>query len=127
MKERDINLGHYAIGRDRYRELKYFCRQYPGWKDEMADMPNHGGRKPSAEAHMAADPTAREAVRRAELSRKCGLVERAAAMADNGCGMYSYLVASVTNGRLAERAPCGANQFYALRRRFFYILDNLKE
>lgn len=125
MKERDLNLSEYNISREKYRELKYFCLQYPEWKHQLqtltddlkapiiTDMPT---------AHNGTDSTAMIMLKRIELAEKCALVERTA---QEVCGnTYSPLLKNVTEGVRYESMPTytGRRQFYENRRKFFYSL-----
>ena len=125
MKERDLNLSEYNISREKYRELKYFCLQYPEWKHQLqtltddlkapiiTDMPT---------AHNGTDSTAMIMLKRIELAEKCALVEQTA---QEVCGnTYSPLLKIVTEGVRYESMPTytGRRQFYENRRKFFYSL-----
>lgn len=125
MKERDLNLSEYNISREKYRELKYFCLQYPEWKHQLqtltddlkapiiTDMPT---------AHNGTDSTAMIMLKRIELAEKCALVEQTA---QEVCGdTYSPLLKNVTEGVRYESMPTytGRRQFYENRRKFFYSL-----
>lgn len=135
-KQRDLKLNDgYEISPARYRELLYFCRQYPEWKTELAantdavralpltKMPGAPIRKPS-------DQTGELAARRADLARKCELVEQAAIEADGA--IYQYIIRNVTQDGVGyyflsrlkdDPIPCGKGYFYRARRRFFYLLN----
>ncbi len=125
MKERDLNLSEYNISREKYRELKYFCLQYPEWKHQLqtltddlkapiiTDMPT---------AHNGTDSTAMIMLKRIELAEKCALVEQTA---QEVCGdTYSALLKNVTEGIRYESMATytGRRQFYENRRKFFYSL-----
>ncbi len=125
MKERDLNLSEYNISREKYRELKYFCLQYPEWKHQLqtltddlkapiiTDMPT---------AHNGTDSTAMIMLKRIELAEKCAIVEQTA---QEVCGdTYSALLKNVTEGVRYESMPTytGRRQFYENRRKFFYSL-----
>lgn len=123
---RDIRLDKYNITSKKYRELKYFCLQYPEWKHELntlmtsvkspviTGMP--GGNNNS-------DQTGDLATRRAELSKKCNLIEETAKEANEG--ISSMILKNVTEGITYEKmfVPSGRRMFYEGRRRFFYLLS----
>ena len=126
MKERDLNLSEYNISREKYRELKYFCLQYPEWKHQLqtltddlkapiiTDMPT---------AHIGTDSTARIMLKRIELAEKCTIVEQTA---QEVCGdTYSALLKNVTEGIRYENLNAfrARKQFYEDRRKFFYNLS----
>ncbi len=126
MRERDLKLSEYNISREKYRELKYFCLQYPDWKHQLqtlsddmkapiiTDMPT---------AHNGTDSTAMLVLRRIELAEKCALIEQTA---QEVCGnTYLALLKNVTEGLPYENitAYSGRRQFYEDRRKFFYKLS----
>lgn len=126
MHRKDLRLEQYNISRMKYRELKYFCLQYPEWKHELAvytdalrapvitDMPA---------AHNGSDSTANTALRRAEIENKCAAVEQAAQEANQY--IATAIIKNVTEGTPYEymNVPCGRRQFYDDRRKFFYYLS----
>ena len=87
----------YEIGKNEYRELKYFCLQY--------------GDLVKAERH--ADVIT---------------IEHALRLATDNEVLRGYLKLAVTTETPFENldVPMGRRQFYALRRKFFFILRNLK-
>lgn len=124
MRNYAVRLKEYGIDRDLYLELKYFCRQYRRKVSElsgMADlrasaltgMPRSGGQS---------DPTARAVERRERLREDTRAIEQAAIQAD--AELYPYILRNVTDGVSFEvlRCPCGINQFYLARRKFFWVL-----
>lgn len=128
---RMLNKQKYGISKYRYNELRYFCMQYPEWKDELryntdtvkskeiTDMPMGGERHNQIEEL---------AIRRVELQRKCNMIEEAAQEADNA--IKDYIIKAVTNDGITFTylqnimgIPCGKTYFYEKRRKFYYILD----
>lgn len=84
-----------GISRNRYLELLYFSRQYAEYR------------------------------RRSELAGYAEQIEAAAREA--GEGLAPYILRNVTDGERYEylAAPCGINQFYRARQRYFIELDRL--
>lgn len=128
---RPINEKKYDISKHRFLELYHFCMQYNEWKDELkykkdtvrsievTDMPA---------GHGNGDVTANLAVRRAELQRKCELIEQTAIEADPD--IYQYIIKGVTTEYATYRylreiagMPCGKNMYYDRRRKFFFLLS----
>lgn len=112
-------------------ELYHYCLQYNEWKDELAykcdtvksievtDMPT---------AHSGSDATQDLAVRRAELEKKCALIEEAAYEAD--ASIHQYILKAVTNEGITYKylhtvmnIPCGKDMYYDRRRRFYWLLS----
>lgn len=128
---RPISEKKYDISKHRFLELYHFCMQYSEWKDELkykkdtvrsievTDMPT---------GHGNGDATANLAVRRAELQRKCELIEQTAIEADPD--IYQYIIKGVTTEYATYRylreiagMPCGKNMYYDRRRKFFFLLS----
>lgn len=131
--ERDLRLDKYAISKYAYRELKYFCLQYPEKKAELARLHNsqyllhpidydgmpHGS--------TSGNPTVMAGERAAYLSSECELIEQTALETD--AGIYPWILLSATQGIPFEelgRVPCGRRQFYEKRRKFFFLLSRKK-
>lgn len=135
MKSRDLRLSKYNISKERYRELKYFCLQYPDWKKELtvADTVKAAVAKDDGGTHGSAvsDCTSELAAKRIELQRKCSVVEAAAVQADDF--INQYIIEAVTGDlsytylRTVRGIPCGKNQFYEARRKFFYNLSKMRD
>ena len=132
-KVRPINERKYGISKYRFREAYNFCLQYHEWKEELKhtidalkspeinDMPRAAG--------QTSDTTAMLATRRAELTRKCELVEQTAIEAD--VQIYQYIIDAVTNEgtsyrhlKIRKKIPCGKDMYYDRRRKFYYLLSN---
>ena len=97
MNERDLSLGCYEISRERYRELKYFCRQYPEKKQKLTDARDLSGQNWDGMPHASTvgDPTGRRAEKALRYAEDVALIDRrigrpqlrqgAAAQCDRGC------------------------------------------
>lgn len=124
----------YGISKNKFLELYYFCLQYSEWKDELkyksdtvgsieiSDMPAH---------HSNADVTQQLAMHRAELEKKCSIIENTAMEVDEYLG--SYILKAVTDDNITYRylkmvmgIPCGKNLYYDRRRKFYWLLSKKK-
>ena len=125
-------LNHkYGISKHRFKELYYFCLQYSEWRDTLnyntstvkspiiTDMPI---------THSNSSATERLAINRAELLKKCELVEQTAIETD--ADLYQYIIKAVTNEgitynylTMVMNMPCGKDMYYDRRRRFYWLLD----
>lgn len=140
--KRGINLDEWGITWDEYKELDYFCRQYARKKAEAdalltlristpqpvqsADgsgefMPHGGG--------SVSDPVSAAVKKRERLLHDVSIIDKAARMA--GDDLAPYLLRAVTTRDGVQRilidgCPCSERQFYRMRRRFFYILRELR-
>jgi len=94
-QNRDINLNNYNISKNAYRELLYFCLQYPEKKIKTND--------PCAE-------------------RDCKIIEQIAIKA--APEFYDALIKNIAFGTQYRylNIPCGINQFYLARKKFYYFL-----
>jgi len=126
-KERDLQLLEYDISDNRYRELKYFCRQYKEKQQRLnavaeLSSPQFGGRRGSG----FSDRTADLGIKKARLAMDIQLIEQTALETDGEC--YPFLIKNVTEGVPYEYLdiPFSRAGFYAIRRKFFFILDKKK-
>lgn len=127
--KRDVKLDKYNIGRNLYRELLYFCRQYDEKKAELSSLYQIGATVYSdmPKGGSTGAPTESKALRAACLSSDIDMIERAARRADGE--IYAYIIANVTRDRLPYEylsVPGGRRNFYEKRRRFFYYLAKEK-
>ena len=135
MRDRPLALDKYSIDRDAYYELKYFCRQYFTFKRELEDLTLLRSCLPSPEigndgkagfmpisAGATSDPTIRAVLWREKLLEKMRMIEQSAIETD--AALYPYILSSVTTRKTFDEVapPCGRNQFYQARRKFFYLL-----
>lgn len=131
MHETALRLESAGISDERYRELLYFCYQYPQKKaqlDAALDAPlSARPLDPMPRGSNKSDPTLRAVIRRDIIERDVALIERSAAEACGGQSpaLQRFLLENVTSRQKnpIDRAPCGRRQFYAVRRRFFILLD----
>ncbi len=127
------NYRNYTIDKEEYLELLHFCRQYEAKKakadscysvnavsyDGIHSASNYSGR-----------PTENRALRADKLNRDCKLIEQAALMIADPL-TAKYILRNVTRPdapyeRLGN-VPVGRQQFYELRRKFFYTLKCIKD
>ncbi len=133
MQVRPLNQDKYGISKYRFRELYYFCLQYWEWRDELKynltdtvkaitpdDMPK---------IKKISDQTGDLGARRAELSRRCELIEQTAIEADPD--LYPYIIKAVTNVGVnynylstIMKMPCSRATWYRKRREFYWLLSN---
>lgn len=111
MSKKDIKLDQYHISKEQYRELRYFCLQYPQKKKKR--MTNT--RSPVQEQYL----------------KDCELIEQTAIEADSE--WYQQLIAGVTEDlpwyclRLRRGLALSEKQYNHKRRIFFYLLAKKKK
>ena len=143
---RPIKLDEWGISWEEYKELTYFCLQYEQKKRDAAALltlrlstpqpaiyhkggqeygtflPRGGGR--------VSDPVAATAAKRERLLNDVQMIEHAARVA--GEDLATYLLRAVTTRGgvqsvfAGERPPCGERQFYAMRRKFYWVLREMR-
>ena len=119
----------------------HFALQYPEWKRQYADLICGAVQavdyKDMPRGNSVGDPTARIAMRSGILRGNIELIEHIALTA--GQDIAEYLLYAVTtegvtynylrSGRHKDlgRIPCGRNQYYQMRRLFYYLLSKKLE
>lgn len=124
----------YWIDKHRHYELKHFCLQYPMWKKAYADFSDPSIPLSTIErvptSNMPGDPTSKRATMRAYYAEKISLIEKAAKEADRY--LHDYILKAVTEElsytylKTKLEIPCGKDMYYDRYRRFFWILNKLR-
>lgn len=143
---RPIKLDSWGISWEEYKELSYFCLQYnrkkadaaalltirlstpvpetyhKGGKEYGTFMPHGSGR--------TSDPVAATAAKRDRLLRDVRMIEQAARAAGEDLAPFILRAVTTRDGTRKTMAdmqvPIGERQFYAMRRKFFWILREMK-
>ena len=123
-----------GITQERYRELYYFCRQYPTWKTEANSLLGIRAIKMDGQPHGTgkSDPVAMAAERRDKLLAKIKILDDCAKDVGNG-EWYAALIQNVCIGKSYEQLdkalmPTSFRQeFFSKRRTFFELLDKRTE
>lgn len=151
--KRPLKLTDWGISWEEYKELTYFCLQYDRKRREAdalltlklstptPETYHRNGREygtfmPHGSGHTS-DPTAMTAERRERMLKDVRMIEQAAQLAgrlDDGYDISKPLLKAVTTRSGVQsvmahpntRPPCGKNLFYAARRKFFWILREMK-
>jgi len=125
----------YWIDKHRHYELKHFCLQYPAWKKAYSDFDDSSlplsmiDNVPTS--NLPGDPTAKRAVMKAYFSEKMNLIERAAIEADRY--LCDYILKAITEElsytylKAKLDIPCSKDMYYDRYRRFFWILNKLRD
>lgn len=124
----------FYIPRERFLELKHFCRQYDLWQMMLTSWSNlHTKCVLNAErlGHDILDYTGKTVEYRDKYQRKIDMIQQAAKLADDE--ILDILIEGVTQGRsynvLEARhggLPFSSKYYYERYRKFFYILDGLR-
>ena len=126
----------FYISRQRYYELKHFCMQYGEWKIKLRIIDGIQRQAPytdipKTETNMPNDPVSKAAEERESLQKRIDIVEKAAEYA--GADLHGYILKGITEGlaypilRLHTNFPCNRNEYYERYRKFFWILDKLRD
>lgn len=123
------------ISKHQFYVAYHYALQYNEWRDEYEQI--IGGLRGVAYDGMphgsgTGKPTETAAMRAAELSAKMETVQETARLADPT--LVKYLLKAVTNEGITYDylrgimgIPCGHNQYYRARRRFYYLLSQKLE
>ena len=108
----------YYVPKEEYLTVLHFCRQYPEWEKEISDSMKTGCL--SSQEYDQGRITL--------IMRKKAVLEMAIRKTANG--MDEWLFLGVCHGltylQLKQRGiPCGRNQYYEMRQRFYYILSRV--
>lgn len=121
----------YWIERQRYYELKHFCLQYHYWKKRLKDANLYPSLNGEVKSYDISDPVTRAVLMRESYIKNIQMLEQAAAMTDEIVG--PYILVGVTGGLSYEvmsakdTLPCSKDAYYDLYRKFFWLLDGLRE
>ena len=116
MRQRN-SVASYNIGKHRFLELYHYCMQYPDWIKEIRELRGLG----------LSNPTASAAIKAAELSKRCKLIEDTAVEANKE--IAQYILAGVTDTECtymvleARGMPASRALYYRSRRKFYYLLS----
>ena len=125
----------YWISKHRHYELKHFCLQYPDWKKSYASLdglPSHSA-VPSRIGKNSAvsDPTVMYAEARLYFYDRIRLVER---VAEDAAGYLAPLLLRAVTEEISYEhlraqvgVPCCKDAWYAVYRRFFWMLDKARK
>ena len=120
----------WGISRDRYRELQWFCRQYPQKKAEAASLltVSGAGMDPMPHGSDPGDPTFRAVARREQLKHDIDMIESCARMVDGG-RWYAALIQNVCLGKPYAAIdttilPTSKRPTFFQQRRAFFVLLN---
>ena len=125
---RDMTWEDYGISQNRYRELLYFCRQYPEKKQQikygLKAVVNDGMPRGST----TGNPTEAAALHNVELQRDVEMIEKAAERTSKVLKLFilKNVCESVPYEYLGAVPMC-RNDFFGFRRLFFSNLNKLKK
>lgn len=124
----------YWIERHRYYELKHFCLQYPIWVEAKRNLDSLSTNPILLEPVMTSyipDPVSKCQEAREKYDRLILTVERAAEATDEH--LSSFILKAVTENytyeylRTVLNIPCSRDVYYKLYRKFFWILNRIRE
>ena len=125
----------YWIPKHRYYELKHFCLQYPYWKKLYISSGNYfpeiSQMTVSNINKSFVDPTSKYAIKFSDLSKRLSIIIDSARKTD--LGLSKYLIKAVTEGfsyeylRTKLDIPCSRDTYYECYRRFFWLLDKIRD
>lgn len=123
----------YWIDRHRYYELKHFCLQYSLWKKAYASLDGMNDRPTcltGIHTTNLGNPTEQCAMSKLFYLERIEMIERIAKKTDES--LSSYILMGVTKGisydhlKARFEIPCCKDTYYNLYRRFFWLLDKVR-
>lgn len=125
----------YYIEKYRFLELKAFCMQYPIWIKARSSIDGYSASAENMErlsrTNNIQNPTERCVEAMLYYTHRIDMIETAAKRTDEA--LAPYLIKAVTNGRSYDwlqvntSIPYSRGEYYHLYRRFFWILNKLRE
>lgn len=125
----------YYIERERYYELKHFCRQYPIWKKAYNALDGLSKRPDDLELFRKTgernDPTTRCVEAREYYAERMEMVEQCAQDASPLLSKYIMNYATKGDGysvlKIRDNIPCSKDTFYDIVRKFFWLLSKVRD
>ncbi len=129
MNERPLSLQRYGISRERYEELKWFCRQYPQKQQRLRQVTLFLSSPVTGMPHSShiSKPVEAAVLKREQMDGDCALIENAAQQANATLAPFLIRCVCYGEGYVKLQPPCGINQFSRARSRFFCLLHEAKE
>lgn len=125
----------YWIEKHRYYELKHFCLQYPIWQKAYHALDGLSSSTYDLagfiRTNIPSDPTARCAEAMIFYSDRMDMVEKTAIETDPD--LHLYILKAVTEGLSYEHLkvnlniPCCKDTYYDLYRKFFWLLNKVRQ
>jgi hypothetical protein len=123
----------YYIEKHRFYELKHYCLQYASWKRSLASISVYPAQEQNkfTSSNTASDPTLKLAESRIHFKDRIELLEKVAMEADPIIG--PCVLRGVTTGlsyealRMHMDIPCGKDMYYMIYRKFFWLLDKVRD
>lgn len=125
----------YWIERHRYYELKHFCLQYPTWRKAYSSLDAFSKGSPFSEVKVTVSscggPTEKCAIAMSFYSDRISMVETIAINAD--VELSTYILKGVTQGlsydclKSCYDIPCCRDTYYDRYRRFFWLLNQVRD
>ena len=125
---RTLNLERFGISKNRYREMKAFCLQYPEWKEKLSCLQDLKGMAngEAVQSGTLGNPTEAAALACMEYSERIGYVESSLEMATGSDRiMYNALLKNITKNMSFEQIspPVSRTVFFEIRTAFFVNLN----
>ena len=120
----------YWISKHRHYELKHFCLQYRDWLGEYEDSDGFDNEAGKSDTRFS-DRTAKHGLLRAKYIDRIRMVEKTARDTDEELSLY--ILKAVTEGlsytylKSRLEIPCSRDTYYDRYRRFFWLLDKLRD
>ena len=125
----------YWIEKHRYYELKHFCLQYPIWEKAYQALDGFSKKADTlvaiSKTNVISDPVAKCVESRLFYSERMNMIKNVANETDPL--LASYILKAVTEGiaydylKVKFNIPCCKEVYYELYRRFFWLLNKVRQ
>lgn len=128
-RECDINLIGFGLSKYRVRELKAFCMQFDEKNQRIRELYTNANNSPdvTVQGGSIGKPTEQKAILAMQLKNDIAMIETCLELACDGSEvLIQKLKLNVTRGWGIEKLgyiPCGKNQFYRIRAKFYILLN----
>lgn len=124
----------YWIEKHRYYELKHFCLQYPIWVKAYQSLDGLQNRPHDlalfVQSNSNSDPTAKCAEAKLYYSERIAMIETVAKQTDEY--LSGYILKAITEElsynylKTKMDIPCSKDTYYKLYRKFFWLLNDVR-
>ncbi|MFI3115347.1 MAG: hypothetical protein R3Y12_04310 [Clostridia bacterium] len=123
----------YWVEKHRFYELKHFCRQYPIWKKAYLSLDGYTNRLMTEIPTKSKDghPVEKCVEAREWYYDRMLMIEKTAV--DTDTALSAYIIRGVTEGlsydviKVQYNIPCCRDVYYRMYRRFFWLLNNVRQ
>lgn len=130
----EVKHNEWKLSKHEFYVSYHFALQYREWKDKYNSMIGLSAINVDGMPHgnATSDPTSSQALKLSDYKTKIKIIEDTVKQTDES--LYCWLIKAVTNEDISYNylksvmdIPCGKNEYYKLRRKFYFLLYNKLE